>query len=92
MSYRYVCQKIYGTYLGLVASLVVLLSHTLKKSCGFDPSQGTFPGHGFNPQWGHVRVTTNVSVTVFLSLSFSLKSMNVSLGKDKKKNLMVSDL
>ena len=34
---------------------------------GLIPGQGTYPGCGFSPPWGHVREVTNQCLSLFLS-------------------------
>ena len=61
-----------------VAQLVGASPHMPKEVASSIPSQGTYPGWGFDPQWGSVQEATDqcLSVCFSLSLSLSLSQIN----------------
>nr|KAF6300571.1 hypothetical protein mMyoMyo1_009045 [Myotis myotis] len=73
---------------GQVAQLVGALSQA-PKGCGLDSQSGHIPRVAdWIPGWGTYRRQL-IDVDVSLSLPRSLKSINISLGKDFKKNYYV---
>ena len=82
---------------GLALAGFVVVSSSTQNCCGFNPSQGTYPGCRFDPNQGvYGRQPNNVCLSLSLSsptFPLFLKLINMSLSKDlkieKERNLTI---